>query len=348
MTDSRSKYWKLTIKYGLISLDEIRHLCDMHGWIFVGQHERGEQSTEKNPDGYDHWQLYIEDTRTEKGPRFTQLKKYWPQGAHIEMRGSMSVYQAVQYVTKDKTRVDGPYMNVESVTDFTGYQEPVDEPQHFKMTASEMKREAIREAVMGDGKTLEDIMNDSRLGLYAASCLPWLRLLIELRDASKAHERAVRVLWLEQQSGASVQLMDMAVRKLLERARSVWGEWGEWRLGQGYQPGVLPRTRAVLVDATYRENSGSLDDELFRIASGSAYQVPVRADRSFWAAWETVIVIATTAPPPLLYETGHVRVVLVPAGATLGDIDRLIDAEVNRRQEVINSQTGEITGGGAA
>lgn len=69
----------------------------------VMQLERGEERTEKNPEGFLHWQIYVENSTP---VRFSTLRGLLP-SAHIERRRG-SRREAFEYCTKEGTRVGEP------------------------------------------------------------------------------------------------------------------------------------------------------------------------------------------------------------------------------------------------
>ena len=99
--------WMLTVPAASMSLEELRENLDGYRW--VGQKEKGEESTEKNPQGYEHYQIFI---CNQTPIRFETLKKKFPK-AHILARSLdprwSSRRKCFDYVTKEKTRIDGPW-----------------------------------------------------------------------------------------------------------------------------------------------------------------------------------------------------------------------------------------------
>lgn len=66
-----------------------------------GQQEIGKNGTERNPDGYHHWQLVV---CLSSKQRLTGIKKLFPKEFHLEPTRSAA---ALDYVFKEDTRVEG-------------------------------------------------------------------------------------------------------------------------------------------------------------------------------------------------------------------------------------------------
>jgi len=94
--DFRTRSWMGTIPAE--RHDEAAILEALEPYPYVGQLELGEVKTELNPDGYLHWQLYIEH---KNAIRLGTLIKALP-GSHWEPRRG-SKQQAFDYVTKAET-----------------------------------------------------------------------------------------------------------------------------------------------------------------------------------------------------------------------------------------------------
>lgn len=91
--DFESRGWILTLPFAEYDRAAVEEGLGRYT-AYVGQHERGEDT------GYEHWQIYL-DNRTPV--RFSTLRKLFPKG-HFEVRRGTRI-QAVEYVTKEETRV---------------------------------------------------------------------------------------------------------------------------------------------------------------------------------------------------------------------------------------------------
>lgn len=99
----RCRAWFLTLSGEEYSFEQVKAaLADYKGW--AGQLERGTAKTEKNPEGYLHWQIYVEH---ENPIRFTALKAKFPTGSNFQKPKSREA--CLLYVMKDDTRVEGPW-----------------------------------------------------------------------------------------------------------------------------------------------------------------------------------------------------------------------------------------------
>ena len=91
--DFESRGWVLTLPFAEYDRAAVEEGLGRYT-AYVGQHERGEDT------GYEHWQIYL-DNRTPI--RFSTLRNLFPKG-HFEARRGTRI-QAVEYVTKEETRV---------------------------------------------------------------------------------------------------------------------------------------------------------------------------------------------------------------------------------------------------
>ncbi|NMM94230.1 hypothetical protein [Bifidobacterium oedipodis] len=268
----RHRDWLVTIPYDRISLDELAALMQNKKATWIASHEKGGASTEKNPNGYEHWQLFFQ---TANALHFTAVKKYLPAGSHIEARRG-SVAQAVAYCSKSETRIDGPYGN--KPEEFQGWKP---EGQKMRSTDSEKKRQMLRNAIEG-GMSYDDLLSDDQLGLYASACLPWIREIYALKNRRKPHSRNVQILWVY---GNDTIKLEIAVRRWLDGWQP--GSWSEWLSGSGLQPGISDRTETLLVS-----DPRQCMNWLPRAVSGAPLQVHSELSKVTWAAWTTVVVVA--------------------------------------------------------
>jgi hypothetical protein len=104
------------------AMEELQEALEPYsGW--VGQIEQGSEITEKNPEGYLHWQIYIEH---ERQVRFSTLRNRFGQLDLQEARKDRIA--CVNYVTKEDTRVIGPFWHGEiRLEDFAGKRNDLEE-----------------------------------------------------------------------------------------------------------------------------------------------------------------------------------------------------------------------------
>lgn len=143
--EGQTRGWILTLKAEMWSKEQVEK--KLAPWPFVGQLERGEDSTEKNPDGYLHWQIYVESP---KAPiRFETLKNLFPKGGKFfRRRGTKK--QAHAYCSKKDTfqgiRIAGKKMELE---DNRGKRRDLEELKAMadsEMSYSDILRKEIRAA----------------------------------------------------------------------------------------------------------------------------------------------------------------------------------------------------------
>lgn len=91
--DPESRGWILTLPFAEYDRAAVEEGLGRYT-AYVGQHERGEET------GYEHWQVYLEHATP---VRFSTLHNLFPKG-HFERRQGIRA-QAVEYVTKEETRV---------------------------------------------------------------------------------------------------------------------------------------------------------------------------------------------------------------------------------------------------
>lgn len=160
-----SRDWALTLKADGVSVGDIREKFSSYRWC--GQLEQGHDS------GYRHYQLAI---MNDSVIRFTTIQKAFP-GIHIEPRqGSRG--QLYEYVTKDDTRLDGPWFggdwvdkdSILSRGDHSGKRTDLDE---------------VRSLIIDGNASLDDVLLNPDYAGSVSRCLPWVRSLIEARDKKK-------------------------------------------------------------------------------------------------------------------------------------------------------------------
>ncbi|BDR52425.1 hypothetical protein KIM372_03320 [Bombiscardovia nodaiensis] len=153
-------------------------------WPWCGQIEQGDET------GYRHFQLWME---TPSPKRFTTVKTRLAQAgmsdAHIEARWGTKA-QAFAYVTKDNTRVKGPFMH------------GLSEADALSQPGARTDLAALQEAV-DSGMNYRQILGDRELAAYAAHCTNWLHQIIEARRFALygTTDREVEVHYLVGPSG---------------------------------------------------------------------------------------------------------------------------------------------------
>ncbi|NMN01481.1 hypothetical protein [Bifidobacterium panos] len=284
----KARDWCVTIPFEDMGLDQLSALMQDRGWLWIASHERGSSSTERNPDGYEHWQLYFS---APNAVHFTALKKVFPSSAHLEPRRG-SVADAVNYCMKmDATHVGGPYGN--KPEDFKGWKP---EGQAEPHTPSEKKRDAVRRAIRS-GMSFDKLLSDDYLATIAFGMQKWAIDALFEQQANQG-ARNVTVVWVE-----ANDVFEVSNSARIWLSKRFGSQWGEWKLDESLgvdklQSGLTPATRAVLLSCPASINSSTLD-VLRLLVAESPMQVPRRWGETFWAGWSLVVIVATNSPEVL-------------------------------------------------
>lgn len=97
---NQHRAWMLTVPADRYGEADLRRLLGTDRYSFIGQLERGKEKTPLNPDGYLHWQLYLQSA-TSSAVAFATLHKLIPE-AHLEPAKGNSI-ECVAYCTKVDT-----------------------------------------------------------------------------------------------------------------------------------------------------------------------------------------------------------------------------------------------------
>ena len=175
---------------------------------YLGQLEEGEE------DGYRHWQLLIDGG---KSPiRFSTLKNKLPT-AHLEpRRGPMQ--QAVEYVTKETTRVTGEPRLEHGII------------RHSDEKGRRKDVEVVREAILEKGLSADEVFLQIP---EAAHMTLFVEKLISARDRSRhTKPRQIEVIWLYGPPGTgktslAVELGDTSYYRVTDYKNPFDGYMGE-------------------------------------------------------------------------------------------------------------------------
>jgi len=273
--DSASRRWMLTVPARYTASHDDTHPDGHHLWSgdelaealsaydgAVVQLELGEESTEKNPGGYLHWQLYIEHSAP---IRFSTLQRKFQAGDISEARGDRLT--CVTYCTKVKTRVEegGPFWFGEiRLEDFQGKRNDIVN---------------LRNSILLEGKKASDLLYD------VPGAWRYSRYLKEFE--SEHHRRTI--------GREKRQVVGEFVWGPSSVGKTIWAEeeygyedayWvGSYHAGSfdGYDG------ESVLILDEYR--GGFKIDEFLKFLRGTPLRVKARyADK--WAAWTKVVVIS--------------------------------------------------------
>lgn len=171
-TPSQSRDWLITIQdhEDQILFADFYGLFDNAEWIWT--HERGEKT-----EGL-HWHIYVEfKTPHRRQSILNKIHKRFGKGADLRPRGKLSVADRVDYIYKRgryegkaDTHVDGPWM-----TD--GFVLPEDREKKRKEQGKRTDLEALRVAMLDEGKTMAYVLEDSLLSRVAATHMAYARAL---------------------------------------------------------------------------------------------------------------------------------------------------------------------------
>lgn len=173
--DTRSRGWLLTIKAENRPFSVIENA--LSAYPFCGQLEQGE-----GKNAYQHYQLWLESGQP---LRFSTLKKALESGgiedAHCEMRQGTK-QQAFDYVTKEATRIEGPW--------FRG----LTQEDAYTRQGQRNDLKELRDKIIVDGLSVSEVLLSDVEG-KAARYIPYLERLEEATRRAKygSQFREVRV-----------------------------------------------------------------------------------------------------------------------------------------------------------
>jgi hypothetical protein len=124
----------------------------------MGQMEEGHQIKGNAHHGYLHYQIYVENNNP---IRFSAVKKAIP-GAHIEPRKGTK-RQAYDYCSKADTRIAGPFIH------------GIDELCCDDHSGQRADLDAIRAAIIDDGRSVDDLLCDPDMAASLAHVMNWAR-----------------------------------------------------------------------------------------------------------------------------------------------------------------------------
>lgn len=212
-----------------------------------------------------------------------------------------------------------------------------------ELSRTEQHRKLVLDAIWRDGYSYEAILSDPELGVYATGMRKDMLLdAISIRDKQqRSKKRDVRGVWLIS-SGDPHNVLEAARSWLSDRFDWSWGEYDFSRVAQTKLSG---QSRAVLVYVYSDEAIDDISVDLNRLLTCNPIQFNRTYNDSFWAAWETVIIVSSLEPKALV--TGRFRdsvlhdVVQQHVGdwnerKTLENVSKLLDAKVNNRDEVLS------------
>lgn len=253
----QSRGWLITASAERFSEAELLEVLGKYAGG-VMQLERGKEVSDKHPEGFLHWQIYVEHSTP---IRFSTLRKLLP-SAHLEPRRG-SKRQAFDYCTKEDTRVSDPVEWGElDLEDRQGQRSDL---------------AVIHEAVLS-GASLEEVLTQFPQALRNVN---GLRELISLRDRRKFStvERDVEVYYLSGAAG-------------IGKTSTVLGSYAPdevYRVTNYKHPFDSYDGQPVLI---LDEFDGQLDfDFMLNLLDRYPLELPARY-RNKWAAFSTVWIIS--------------------------------------------------------
>lgn len=263
--------WMLRISEqqdGLVVTHELLEQI-LDGFSWIGQLEQGSKTD------YRHWQIFVQSTARK---RFSSLRKLFEKrnGVHLgycrPRQGTVS--QCVAYVTKQATRIDGPYS-----------------AGQIQMKDGQGKRTDLQELssmVLSGEKTVSELLLDPELSPRLSRSLGYFKALeAEVkRKRATAAVREVKTLYLWGAAGSG-------------KSRWVEETYGRsaYKVTDYRNPWDSYSGQSVLVLEEYSPNKlGSerhclLLEELFSVLDPYPMELHARYENN-WAEWDTVIVIS--------------------------------------------------------
>lgn len=210
----RSRAWMVTIFEQPEGFEEPRTEDDvaeiLTGLRWCGQLEEGHETHNR------HYQLYVEA----KNPiRFSTWKRLCPD-AHVEPRKGTKE-EAIAYVTKEDTRVAGPFFHGIEAGDRDRSGERTD-------------LQEISERILSGGESVDDLLLDEAVSTKLARCLTWARNLehakiarLEQRYRSKPRNVKVFYLWGDPGIGKTYSVL-MSGMQIFEPTYAPSGGWDSY------------------------------------------------------------------------------------------------------------------------
>lgn len=213
--DTRSRSWMVTIFEQPEGATKPRTEEDVDeiltGLRWCGQLEEGHETHRR------HYQLYVE---APNALRFSTWKRLCPD-AHVEPREG-SKDQAIAYVTKSDTRVDGPFFHGIEAGDRDRSGERTD-------------LEEISKRILSEGESVSDLLLDPGISTKLARCLPWAKSLeqakvdkIAQKYRKEPRDVTVFYLWGEPGIGKTHSVL-MSGMDVFEPTYSPSGGWDDYK-----------------------------------------------------------------------------------------------------------------------
>ena len=167
------------------------------------------------------------------------------------------------------------------------------------LSRTEQHRKLVLDAIWQDNYSYEDILADPELNVYASGMRKDMLLdAIAVRDKRQQlpARRDVRCVWLIAPDDPHNALE--AARAWLS-GRFGW-DWGEYDLGRFAQSKLSEKTRAVLVYVSSDSAADDISVDLNNLLTCHPIQFNKSYNDSFWAVWETVVIVSASEPSALV------------------------------------------------
>lgn len=267
---SSTRDWLITLKAEGLTIEDVKERFASYRWC--GQLEEGGTT------GYQHFQLAI---MNDSVVRFTTLQKLFP-GIHLEPRAGTR-QQLFDYVTKQDTRVDGPF--------YGGDWDEMDTIlSRGENSGKRSDLDAVRSLIIDNNASLDEVLLNEELAGSVSRCLPWVRSLIEARDkkrfGTQRVERDVTYIYGPSGVGKTRGIEDLVgfenLCEVTDYRRDPW---------QGYD-----KQDSVFLD----EYNGQLPlDFLLKLMDSSPVYLPARYSNKL--GQYTHVYIASNIEPTALY-----------------------------------------------
>lgn len=202
-----------------------------------------------------------------------------------------------KHADKEDTTVVSPRYMGEAIVDNPNAKESREDGEKG-LSRTESHRKLVLDAIWNDGYSYDDLLSDPELNVYASGMRKDMLLdLIAVRDKQqRKKKRDVRAVWIISPDDPHNALE--AARAWLSD-RFGW-DWGEYDFGRFVQSKLSEKSRAVLAYVSSDNAVNDISVDLNRLLTRNPVQFNYSYDDSFWAAWETVVIVSSDEPRALV------------------------------------------------
>ena len=206
----RFSRWRDAERTDEVTFADVTEILD--GWAWTGELERGLESTEKNPDGYEHWQIF---GQAPSKKRFSTIRKRFTDhgvnGPELQVRWG-TVQEAIDYARKEGKWKDSEKEDTRISDPITQGVFDLRDQQGKKKDDDSVKKDDVSSIVLlsnalDAGKTPDDILRDPKLRLKASRSLGWVRATYDAMNDHfdpkyRVEDREVDITYVYGASGA--------------------------------------------------------------------------------------------------------------------------------------------------